>query len=477
MAYKPFLPKELVDQILVSVGPEDIESFTLACQQWRACGLGRLIEHRALRKEYYNFQCDSTMDLLDKIILNPSIGLYLRHLKIGGRDYGIATALSDKGAMERFVNAAVRLVPAKRARSWKGPLRQGDMDPLISLLLLSLHELSILEIGEISSPWHNYDFFYDTLDRIADPNDSTTTLRKLQTVKVYTPLHSNYGNRDPIQAFARLPSVRTINARGTYTLSVNSTPQSSNVTTLYLSKCSIAANSLAIFKTLENFSLRGGPAYNKPAELTIMPLRDALEKYQKFSLRSLTLRSGSCFPLYMGSLRKLCVLSTLETEINLLLPLHAFDRLFYLHSSIIGTLPESLEELRLHINLRYRLHLHLGYKMTDHQLVSSIIKALAMAKGAGQLQKLRHITIIIDCEDHLRYTGTQHCIHACSANLSHLRAIGRCGGEGVCLDFELFAGDEGLDDGVVEEGEGVGGQEVGSSWLAVIFSRFWKWMW
>lgn len=470
MASQSWLPNELVEKIVDNVELEDIESFTLVCKQWKECGLGRLEEHRALEKKYAHYHCDCAVNYLDELEKNPIMSVYMKKLTITYWNDGVYLWPPTYRTRKRMINAVARHNPALNFGVWNTLIREAYEDGIASLLLLTLPRLNILEIGRLGGSRYGYNRFLESFNCMTDPRPSTTVLEELHTVKIYAPPHSPHPTLDPISILARLPSLRTIRARNTYTSRSNMALGSSNVTTLDLKDCSVAPIAvptlMASFKTLEVFSLRGGSAFNEPAELTIRFVRGALETYQRRTLKSLTLRSGSCFPLYMGSLRGLKVLSTLETEINLLLPLHAFDRLSYLHSSIIGALPESLEDLRLHINLRYRLRLHVGYKMTDHQLVSRIIDALAMAKGAGHLQKLERVTIITDSGDEVSWITKQPFVHRNLSRFSYRLPMLRCSGECISLDFELCTGEE-QERGSVVKPRFLTWLDLGLRWLGV----------
>ena len=364
MAQLSDLPNEIILLTLPLVLPDYIESFSETCKTHYSLAAEELKRHRALKREHAVYEFPNSnfrgaSRLLDVILQEPRIAYYVREITLKGwkskwtpdPEYAVLQREQlhlhyDRGFRVRLAEAVSEFGPEDITWGWMPELDDGNEDPVISLLLLRLPNLSKLRFEGFGSERAN---LRDTLDRIArmeSPNAPLSLLRHVDLLCGW-----DVSGARLLRHFTALPSIRSIHVEqiGTHVSFSNLTvteltPQTSKLEKLTLLRCRVSLKSLnyilAGLKALRSFTF----VAERYLEFDSIWFRDALFAVAGSTLESLTLLSRNEKRNVMGDVRVFENLRDLHTETQLLLDGFAFG---CDETSLAKALPPNLQTLKL----------------------------------------------------------------------------------------------------------------------------------
>ena len=248
--------------------------------------------------------------------------------------------------MARLEEAVSKFVPEDKRWGWMSEIKYGNEDPIISLLLLLLPNLSKLRFEGLGSGHAN---LRDTLDRIARMNSPIAPFSLLR--HVYLLCAGNLAGVRILRHFAASPSIRSIHVKQignhvTYSdPSVTElAPQTSKLEKLTLLKCPISPGSLNYvlvgLKALRSFTF----VAERYLDFNSLWFRDVLFAVAGSTLESFTLLSRNEKRNVIGDIRIFESLRNLHTETQLLLDYFPID---FDETSLAKALPPKLQTLKL----------------------------------------------------------------------------------------------------------------------------------
>lgn len=365
MARLSDLPNEITLIIISLLLPGDLESFTSTCGKIYTLAAEDLQRHRSLKRKHavHRF-CHphsssphgSLSQLLDEVLQEPRTALYVKELTIhdcfmplNPRKRYLHLNYSNDTKL-RLEEAVAKLAPRDRVPEWLEYIHLGREDPIASMLLLLLPNLSALDLRY---PGHNQDCFHDTLRQIVRMNRSGAPLARLRRVQIHD-IHGTDGLY-LMGCFAALPSMRFIHGVQTgsnldFWRDALLVPRSSNVEVLSLARCLTDPKHLfdflESFKSLRIFTFDADVSELQTRGRDVDPfwIRSGLSAFARSSLESLTILSHNQRRRFMGDIRCFEAVRKLHTETQLLLK--DWD-LFFDKTSLVRTLPPKIENLKL----------------------------------------------------------------------------------------------------------------------------------
>ena len=361
------LSNELYFEILQYLPPPDLGSFFCINKHLYALTAIQRERHNNLKRRFSTSlntkQPGSTAKLIESILVDPQIALYVQHFTIDGCDFGDQYSWEDQ---DMFTDSDMALLETAlrdldyqsvtKVQKWISDMNRAPEEYLINLALTLLPNLTSIDIlhspdSVDSEPLYRLArrLIY-TIQRYTDTNSSGVPFAKLTSITI-SAQDDCVGDIELIEAFATLPSVKAINAEtvvsSTESLEAIVPEKSSNVSDLNIWNASLSTHRLTThlrrFERLQSFTYwptsDPQPRYNFDAFMIITALSASTQN----SLRELHIRSGSATPEYMGSLRKFRVLECLETDTDLL-----FGPSPASHQNFSTSLPSSIKDVKLH---------------------------------------------------------------------------------------------------------------------------------
>ena len=156
------LPNELIISIWgYVIEPESVENFALVSKRLYELATPFVEEHQRLRQRYAKI-CNlggvkdgRAADLLEVILLNPRIAVYINELQLQSwancwddQDNSLQTHSYAGKTMEVFEDAirSLSLITSSEADDWVKNIKSGHEGPILALILIRLIELKKLEI-------------------------------------------------------------------------------------------------------------------------------------------------------------------------------------------------------------------------------------------------------------------------------------------------------------------------------------------
>ena len=395
------MPNEITLMIIRLVLPDDIESFTSTCAQIYNVAIEDLGKHRTLKRKHgvYRYRDPSRYrdprlisapyetsnrcslaQLLDEILQEPRMAFYVHEISLYGwrRKWSAQEDLEilrpenrhlpySEGTISRLRKAVSDLVPQDEISCWMRCIRSGCEDPIISLLLLLLPNLSTLKLNHLGE---ELEHLWGTLYHITNMKSSAAPLSRLRHVQVPRYL-------ELVDIFAALPSVRSIHGFNIHESVTdadwdsNLAPRTSKLEDLTLATCLI--NPKRFFEFLETFEALRSFTYhsdiekirnNQRMEFDPFWIRSGLSACARSRLQSLTLLSYDKKRNFMGDIRCFRALRHLHTETQLLLRQASMH---HDETSLARTLPPKLEILKLECS-------GLGDEIGIARLISALAK-------------------------------------------------------------------------------------------------------
>lgn len=364
MAQLSDLPNEIILLTLPLVLPDYIESFSGTCKKHYSLAAEELERHRALKREHAvykfpDFHSRGASRLLDVILQEPRIAFYVREITLKGwnsewttdPEYAILPREQlhlhhDRRFQVRLAEAVSEFGPEDITWGWMPELNHGNEDPVISLLLLLLPNLSKLRFEGFGSERAN---LRDTLDRIARMQSPNAPLSLLRHVDLLCDWDVSAARI--LRHITALPSIRSMHVEkiGTHVSFSNLTvteltPQTSKLEKLTLLRCRVSFKSLnyilAGLTALRSFTF----VAERYLDFDSVWFRDALFAVAGSTLESLTLLSRNEKRNVIGDVRVFENLRNLHTETQLLLDDFAFS---CDETSLAKALPPNLQTLKL----------------------------------------------------------------------------------------------------------------------------------
>ena len=366
--------------------PNDIESFTAACKRFYYLAAADLEIHYALKRKHavYRYsssgsQC-SPAQLLDEIIREPRTALYVRKITLSSwhcrwvwqpnldRHERLHLPYSEE-IMSSLMEAVSKYVRGYKYYNWVLPIELGDEDQIISLLLMSLPNLSTLKIDCLGPSQNCLKF---TIYRIARMKGPGAPLSRLH--------HTQITEGELLDLVAALASMRSIHclgitASGSETWPDKFASKTFTVRDLVFERCSINTKRLCdileAFKALHSFTYDSDYRYEKSrrderAGFDPFWARKVLSFHAISTLESLTLLSHDKDRHWMGNIRCFQTLHNLHTEMQLLLKEENHLRKW---NSLVIALPPNLETLKLECS-----------GLGDELMIAKLITTLAQLK-------------------------------------------------------------------------------------------------
>ena len=358
MAELSDLPNEIILLILPLVLPDYLENFSGACRKHYSLAAEEIERHRTLKREHTLYKSPplpfrGPTQLLEKILQEPRIALYVREITLSGWNSERATDQEfafliphSEGISLTLEQEASEFVPKEKRRGWMTEVSHGNEDPIVSLLLILLPKLAKLRLEGFGSERAK---LRDTLDRIARVKSQNAPLSLLRHVDLLCAWDMS-GARI-LRQFITLPSIRSIHVEqlGTHVsfsnLSITElAPPASKLEDLTLLNCRIS------FKSLK-YILTGLHALRSFTFVATMYLdfdstwfRDLLYAVAGSTLESLTLLTRNEKRKVIADLRIFKRLRNLHTETQLLLDYFSID---LDEASLAKALPPNLQTLTL----------------------------------------------------------------------------------------------------------------------------------
>ena len=395
------MPNEITLMIIRLVLPDDIESFTSTCTQIYNVATEDLERHRTLKRKHrvYGYEDPSRYrdprlysapyplsnrcslaQLLDEILQEPRIAFYVHEVSIHGwrRKWSAQEHLEimrpenrhlpySEGTISRLRKAVSDLVPQDEVSSWMRCIRSGCEDPIISLLLLLLPNLSTLKLNHLGE---ELEYLCDTLYHISNMKSPAAPLSRLRHVQVPRYL-------ELVDIFAAIPSVRSIHGFNIHEFITDTdwdtdlAPRTSKLEDLTFATCIINPKRFCEF--LETFEALRSFTYHSDIEkirndqrMEFDPfwIRSGLSACARSTLQSLTLLSHDKKSNFMGDIRCFRAVRHLHTETQLLLRQASMH---HDETSLAKTLPPKLEILKLECS-------GLGDEIGIARLISTLAK-------------------------------------------------------------------------------------------------------
>lgn len=365
------MPDQIISKIISLVAPDCIESFTSTCKRIYELAVEKLDRHRAMKQKHAVYQYKNPIDfypccrpsqLLEKVLQEPQTAMYVQELSFNNwwstQEY-LGTTYPEgshrpytQRLIPRLNEIVSQLVPQDEVSTWLKYIETGSEDPIISLLLLLLPNLSTLKFKYLGE---GQECLHDTLCRIRKMKGPGVPLSRLRHVQI--PHSWELGGLKLFELFLRLPSIRSIHATGMFTRDVNAhsdtnlAPRTSDLEDLTLTTCwigpKILSSHLEAFKALRSFTYDSGAKILDmipPLEFDSFWIRSGLLTFAISTLESLTPLSHNRKRDFMGSIRGFTAMRNLHTETQLLL---RESDMYHDETSLARALPPNLETLKL----------------------------------------------------------------------------------------------------------------------------------
>ena len=362
------LSNEVYFEILRYLPPPDLGSFFCINKHLYALTAIQRIRYSSLKRRFSTSlntkQPGSTARLIESILVDPQIALYVQHFTINGcSDFRDEYIGEDENEFTDSDMAQVEIalrdldyLSVNEVQEWFSDWSRAPQEYLINLALRLLPNLTSIDILYPldfieTEPFYRLSrLLMNTIRQDTDTKSSGVMFAKLTSVTISAP-DDCVGDIELIEAFATLPSVKIINAdkvvSKTESLEAIVPDKGSNASDLNLSNADLSPHRLTIhlqrFERLQSFTYwptsDPRPRYDFDAFMIITALLASTQN----SLRELHIRSGSATPEYMGSLRKFRVLECLETDTDLL-----FGPSLAKHQNLSTSLPSSMKDVKLH---------------------------------------------------------------------------------------------------------------------------------
>lgn len=372
------LPNEILLQILQYLPPPDLGSFY--CVDKHIYALTALHRIKYLRyKRRFNAplntnRAGSTARLIKNILNEPEAALYIKHWKIDGirtawgfvvedglsegedDDYQEHAPYKDEdleSAAEAMRNS--EYIPKEDRKWWVDQMKHGHEQGLVALALTLMPNLASLDI-RCPEDLDYYGRILQVIEYIANLSNKFPAgpmpLSDLVSVNVADlDYEDELIHPEFIEAFARLPSVRIINANrigGTGDdLDVLKPLVASNVTDLNISESDIPPQRFIFmmegFTALQSFTYWPTSDPDRAHNFDPFLITRGLLMSARDSLRELRLKANTAPQSYMGSLHPFRVLEYLDTDMTLLLG----DKVNGSNLKLETSLPSSIREVKL----------------------------------------------------------------------------------------------------------------------------------
>ena len=404
MARLSDLHRELTLMIISHLLPDDLENFTSTCRKIYKLAGEDLERHRALKRKHavYRFYDPyrssprrKISHLLGKILQEPHTAVYVRELSINnwwgtqrfqGAQQG-SNGPYDQASVPRLNETVSQLAPQDEVSTWLRYIQTGSEDPIISMFILLLPNLSTLKFEYLSD---GQECLYGTLYRITRMKGPEVPLSRLRHVQI--PHSWELGGFKLFDLFLSLPSVRVIHDTGMFApnndacLDNKLKSRTSNLEDLALTTCwvgpKILFTYLEAFKTLRSFTYDAGakiPDMIPPPKIDSFWIRSGLYAFRRSTLESLTVLSHDRDRDFMGSIRGFEAVRSLHIETQLLL---RESDMFHDETSLARALPSKLETLKFKCS-----------GLGDEPRIAKLISALAKLK-AEYVSELREIEVL-----------------------------------------------------------------------------------
>ncbi len=363
---RPHGPIELIYTILALLPPPDLGSFYCINRTIYALTAIHRIGHQRLKRLYaVRVQCDhyqAQASLIRDFLKDPEPALYIQRWTLGAHcrckpslncapaDEIVYTDAEDALLREKIQQCA--FIPASEKSTWIECVHYLTDDSISILAILLCPNLTSLEIHS------NLDKYYDRVTNLVESMMTTCPTRSLDDsallsslVRVDLGCANDSSEPESIEIFARLESLRLINAFNVYDPGTNLASfkplATTKVTSLNISHGDIAPQRLMLllegFTSLQSFSYwLGGVTGHSRHPFEPLVITRALLDCAQNSLRELRFRAPGAAQAYMGSVRRFGALEYLETDTTLLLG----DA----HESIVkveDSLPNSIQAVKL----------------------------------------------------------------------------------------------------------------------------------
>ena len=375
------LPNEVLERIIESFLPDDIDNFSISCRQFYALSAAKFPKHKEMKHLYAYASCsrdgsgsftfEHPVFLLQTLCENPHIANYIKTLWI--EDYlltkkAVETANDILEEVQAIVQSYNRLLSTEERDRWAKDFLFGFDDgytALIAMMLPCLEKLVIEDDGALRD-MHRLHKAHSR----SRPLSGTMTLSKLSRVELtYGGGAFENGYADDILFYASLPSIRYLRVTGLndvkWATLWASTEAESTLTVLILDGCEIHPQNLERIigstTALQEFSNRcflpngeGSfhiyPSCYVPDKNPEEILRSLLQ-FSKHSLVQLDLTDWAHKPresiyrgLYMGSLQDFQALKNLRVEYRMFV--EGIGHTVKTHR-MIDLIPVSLESVTL----------------------------------------------------------------------------------------------------------------------------------
>lgn len=212
------LPNELIIEIWgYVIEPEDVESFALVSKRVYGLATPFVEEHTRLKQEYSEICCPNgetrtrAADLLERMLLNPRITLYINELRIKTWEncwsHENNPLMSYSGDTMDLFKEAMRassiIEPSKMGR-WIADIELGDEDPILALMIMRLTKLKKFKLLRFFSEDDRH--LREIFGRITQPSEAAICPR-LPTWNLDRSLFVSAG-LESLEAVATLPSVK-----------------------------------------------------------------------------------------------------------------------------------------------------------------------------------------------------------------------------------------------------------------------------
>ena len=315
----------------------------------------------------------------------------------------------SQASIPRLNETVSQLVAQDDVSTWLRYIHAGSEDPIISMLILLLPNLSTLKFEYLGD---GQECLCSTLSRITKMKGPDVPLSRLRHVQI--PHSWELGDFKLFDLFLSLPSVRSIHGTGMFApdnvacLNTKLAPRTSNLEDLTLTTCwvdpQVLFTYLEAFKALRSFTYDAG---EKILDMISPPVfdpfwtRSGLYAFARSTLESLTLLSHDKERNFMGSIRDFEAVRNLHTETQLLL---RKSDMYHDETSLARALPAKLETLKLECS-----------GLDDETQIAKLISTLARLK-TEYVPELRKVEVItrngvedFDTEDHTHDTVVAAC--------------------------------------------------------------------
>lgn len=185
MAVFSDLPNELIMHVWSYViEPESVENFALVSKRVYGLATPFVKEHARLEQKYsriiYSNRHWRVADLLETMLLNPRVALYIKELRIKSwascwkQQYKSPPKPYPSGTMKVLKEAVLSspLIPPHENRRWIEEIKKGDEDPIIALMIMQITNVTKFELSQYSwETWGTNYFTVKTLGRITQSSE------------------------------------------------------------------------------------------------------------------------------------------------------------------------------------------------------------------------------------------------------------------------------------------------------------------